>query len=375
MINIFNWVESLLNFFTFDIGGGGSSGGGSSAPQTSTSYSTNLPEYAKPYYEQLMKSSAEQVYGTNAQGSVNGIQAYTPFTGTTTLEGGATSAPGQQIAGFTPGQIAAQQGTYNLQTPGQFGQATLGLGAGSNNAYGAGIQGLNQAFSYNPNTPTFGQTQANQYMNPYQQGVTDVALREAQQQGALQKQQGALGSIGRGTFGGARQGLIQAEQDRNLNRQLSDIQAQGSQQGYQNAQAQFNADQARSQQGQQYAAGLGSQIGLGGLTAGMQGSQALSQLGSQQQTTDLARLQAQGATGAQQQALQQQQLNTAYQNFLTQQNYPKNQLEYLSNILRGNAGALGSTQVQYTPPPSTASQVAGLGLAGLGLYNVLNKTA
>ena len=374
MINIFNWVESLVSFFTLNVGGGGGGSPPSAGPQTSTSYSTNLPEYAKPYYEQLMKSSAEQVYGTNAQGSVNGIQAYTPYTGSTALSGGTTSAPGQQTAGFTPGQIAAQQQTYNLQTPGQFGQASLGLGGGSNAAYGAGIQGLNQAFSYNPNTPMFGQAAANQYTNPYQQGVTDIALREAQQQGNLQKQQGALGSIGRGTFGGARQALLQGEQGRNLNRQLSDIKMQGSQKGYQNAQAQFNADQARQQQAQQYAAGLGQQIGLGGLTAGMQGSQALGQLGATQQTADLARLQAQGATGAQEQALQQQQLNTAYQNWQTQQNYPKNQLEYLSNILRGNAGALGSTQVQYTPPPSTASQVAGLGLAGLGLYNVLGKS-
>lgn len=362
LLNLTNWLHSLVGFFTFQMGGGGSSGGGSSGPSTSTSYSTNLPEYAKPYYEQLMKSTAQNVYSTDASGNVNGVQPYTPYTGS-------------RIAGFTPGQTAVQSETLGMATPGQFGQATLGLGAGSNNAYGAGIRGLNQAFSYNPNTPMFGQTQANQYMNPYQQGVTDVALREAQQQGALQKQQGALGAIGRGTFGGARNTLMQAEQDRNLNRQLADIQMQGSQQGYQNAQQQFNADQARQQQAQQYAAGLGQQIGLGGLTAGMQGSQALGQLGSQQQTTDLARLQAQGATGAQQQQQNQQGLDVAYQNFLTSQNYPKSQLEYLSNILRGNAGALGSTQVQYTPAPSTASQIAGLGLAGLGLYNVLGKTA
>jgi len=362
LINLFNWVEDLTDFFTLNIGGGGSSGGGSSGPSTSTSYSTNLPEYAKPYYEQLLKETGKSVYSTDSSGNVTGVQPYTPYTGS-------------RVAGFTPGQTTQQAETLGMTTPGQFAPATAGLGTGTTLGLGAGLQGLNQAFSYNPNTPMFGQTQANQYMNPYQQSVTDTALREARQQGDIQKQQGALGSIGRGTFGGARQGLIQAEQDRNLNRQLSDIQAQGSQQGYQNAQQQFNADQARQQQAQQYAAGLGQQIGLGGLTAGMQGSQALGQLGSQQQTTDLARLQAQGATGAQQQQQNQQGLDVAYQNFLTSQNYPKSQLEYLSNILRGNAGALGSTQVQYTPAPSTASQIAGLGLAGLGLYNVLGKTA
>jgi len=154
------------------------------------------------------------------------------------------------------------------------------------------------------------------------------------------------------------------------------------QDAYMNAQQQFNQDQARSLQAQQLnqaaygqQAALLGQLGTAGLQSGLQGSQALGQLGAQQQTTDLARLQAQGATGAQQQQQAQQGLDIAYQNYLTQQNYPKSQLEYLSNILRGNAGALGSTQVQYTPAPSTASQIAGLGLAGLGLYNVLGKTA
>ena len=177
-----------------------------------------------------------------------------------------------------------------------------------------------------------------------------------------------------GTFGGARQALLQAEQGRNAAQQIADIRTKGAEQAYLNAQQQFNADVARQQQAQQYAAGLGQQIGLAGLTAGLQGSQALGALGAQQQASDLSRLQAQDAAAAQQQQLQQQQLNQAYQDWQTAQNYPKSQLEYLSNILRGNAGALGSTQVAYTPAPSTASQLAGLGLAGLGLYNVLGKT-
>ena len=374
LLNLFNWVGNLVEFFTFNMGGGGSSPA-PAGPQTSTntSYSTNLPEYAQPYYTELMKQASKAVYSTDSGGNVTGVAPYQQFGGSTQLAGGTMSAPGQRIAGFTPGQQAVQQQVANLQTPGQFGAANFGLGAGSQLGLGAGLQGLSQAFNYNPQA--FSTGAANYYANPYQQGVTDIALREARQQGDIQKQQGALGAIGRGTFGGARQALMQAEQGRNLNRQLSDIQAQGSQQGYLNAQQQFNADVARQQQGQQYAAGLGQQIGMAGLQSGLQGSQALGQLGAQQQTTDLARLQAQEATGAQQQQQNQKALDIAYQNFLTQQNYPKTQLEYLSNILRGNAGALGSTQVQYTPAPSTASQIAGLGLAGLGLYNVLGKTA
>jgi hypothetical protein len=57
---------------------------------------------------------------------------------------------------------------------------------------------------------------------------------------------------------------------------------------------------------------------------------------------------------------------------MDQQNFQRAQLDYLSNILRGNAGALGQTQVQYAPAPSLASQIGGLGLAGLGLYKAMS---
>jgi len=44
----------------------------------------------------------------------------------------------------------------------------------------------------------------------------------------------------------------------------------------------------------------------------------------------------------------------------------------MSDILRGNAGALGSTDVQYAAAPSLASQIGG-GVAGIaGLYGALS---
>jgi len=375
IINIFNWVESLISFFTFNSGlfGGGGSGGGSSAPSnsTSTSYSTNLPEYAKPYYEQLMKSTAQNVYTTDSSGNVTGVKPYETYTGS-------------RLAGFTPGQTTQQAETLGMATPGQFAPATAGLGSGTTLGLNTGLAGLTGAIGYNPmnvSTSSFGAPAASSYMSPYASNVTDIGVREAEKQRDLAKTAGMTGAISRGTFGGARNTLLQAEQQRGANQSIADLRTRGQQDAFMNAQQQFNQDQARSLQAQQLnqaaygqQAGLLGQLGSAGLQAGLQGSQALGQLGSQQQTTDLARLQAQGATGAQQQQQGQQGLDIAYQNYLTQQNYPKSQLEYLSNILRGNAGALGSTQVAYTPMPSTASQVASLGLAGLGLYNVLGKT-
>jgi hypothetical protein len=270
-------------------------------------------------------------------------------------------------------------------------------------------------------------------MNPFQQNVTDTALREARRQANIQRQAGAMGAIGRGTFGGARQALMQAEADRNLGQQLSDIQFRGSQDAYTNAQAQFQADQARqlqaqqanqaagltaaqanqqagltagqanlqallgvqqlgagqsleaqkanqaaalqadqlTQQGQQYAAGLGKDIGLAGLSAGIDTSKALGAMGTEQQNAELARLNAQVAAGEKEQAQKQGESDTDYQNRMAALNYEKQQLQFYSDILRGNAGALGSTAVQYAPAPSMASQIGGLGIAGLGLAKAL----
>jgi len=367
LFNLFNWVQNLVDSFTF-YGGGKGGGGGGGGPQTQTSYSTNLPEYAKPFYEQLLKETSKQVYTTDSKGNVTGVKEFVPYTG-------------ERIAGFTPGQEAVQREVAGMTTPGGFGTAATGLGTGQSLGYGAGVSGLSQAFGYSPTAisgGTFDPYAAAYYSSPYQSAVTDVAVREARRQGDIERSRGALGAIGRGTFGGARQSLMQAEQDRNLAQNIGDIRARGAQSGYENAQKMFEADQARrmqaaqlGQQAQQFQAGLGKDIGLAGLQAGLEASSKQGALAATEQATDLERLKAQSASAGESQAMTQERLNQAYQQFMDKQNYQKAQMEYLSNILRGNAAALGSTQTQYTPAPSVASQIGGLGLAGLGLYNAM----
>ena len=365
LFNLFTWVQNLVDAFTFYSGGGGSGGGGN---QTSTSYSTNLPEYAKPYYEELLKQTGKQVYTTDPSGSVTGVKPFVPYTG-------------ERVAGFTPGQEAIQRETLGLALPDQFGQSQAGLTAGQSMGFGAGAAGLTGAFGYNPTAisgGTFDPSAAAYYSSPYQTGVTDIAVREAERQRDLARTGRMTGAIGRGTFGGARQTLADVEAERGAAQGISDIRFRGAQSGYENAQKMFEADQARrmqaaqlGQQAQQFQAGLGKDIGLAGMMAGIDTSGKLGALGTAEQTANLERLKAQAATEGEKQALQQQINDMKYQQFQEQKDFQRNQLEYLSNILRGNAGALGSTQVQYTPQPSTASQIASLGLSGLALSKAL----
>jgi hypothetical protein len=363
LFNIFNWVQNLVEAFTFYSGGGG----GGSQTSTGTTYTSNLPEYAKPFFEQAMVESAKNVFTTGPGGEVTGIKPMPTYTG-------------ERVAGFTPGQVDVQRNIAGLTTPGGFADARTGLGMGSGMGYGTAGAGLSGALGYRPASVyggTFTPGMAEYYGDPYQQRVTDIALREGRRQGDIAAQQGAMGAIKRGTFGGARQALMQTELERNLQQNLADIQAKGSQAGFQSAQQQFNADAARqlqaqqaNQQAQQGAAQLQSQVGLGGLSAGLQASKDQAMTAAAEQTANLERLKTQAASEGEKQALQQKINDIQYQTAMEQRDYEKKQLEFYNAMLRGTPG-LAQTQIQYAPQVSGISQLGGMGLGAIGLAKAL----
>ena len=248
---------------------GGSKGGGGSS--TNTTYSSNLPEYAKPFYEELLKQSGKQIYQTDASGNVTGVK---PFVGYT----------GERLAGFTPEQIAAQTEIAGMTTPGEFTTAQGTLGTVGAQAGTAATKGLAGAFGYTPgtftpatiSTGTFDAAAAKAYMDPYTQSVIDIEKREAQRQADIQKAGSSMGAIGRGTFGGGRQGIAQAELERARLSQIGQAQAQG-----------FQTALGAAQQQQNLVSG--TQLAAG---------QALGRMGQQQQAMSLADIQAEfGGSG------------------------------------------------------------------------------
>jgi hypothetical protein len=78
----------------------------------------------------------------------------------------------------------------------------------------------------------------------------------------------------------------------------------------------------------------------------------------------------QQATGLTQQAQQQQALTQQYQDFLTQKQYPYQQLSYMSDMLRG-LPMTQATQQLFQAPPSATSTMAGLGTAALGASQLM----
>jgi hypothetical protein len=254
------------------------------------------------------------------------------------------------------------------------------------------------------------------------QNVVGIQQREAQRAADVAKTGRNAQAVGAGAFGGSRQAIMDAEAERNLATQKGDIQAQGLQSAYGQAQGQFNAEQqarlqaqmANQQAGinvggqnlnallgvQQLGAGqnlqsqlanqqagmaaqqaaeqsrqYGANLGLQGLQTGVQAAGQLGQLGQNVYGQQMGINQLQNQYGAQQQGLEQSKINQQIQNYATQQQYPMMQLANMSSLLRGLP--MQSTTVQgYQAAPSAISQLGGLGtagIAGLGLYNTMNK--
>jgi hypothetical protein len=127
-------------------------------------------------------------------------------------------------------------------------------------------------------TGMFGNTEAQAYMNPYLRQSLDPQLAEARRQAEIQAQADQARATAAGAFGGGRQALMASENRRNLNTNLANITGQGYNTAYTNAMGQYNQDQTRGLQAQQYqeaARQANQNYGLqAATTAGSQGLQA-----------------------------------------------------------------------------------------------------
>jgi hypothetical protein len=328
------FTKKLFSNAPATLEGGGGKGGGTPAPTQSTAYQTNVPEYAKPYVQNMLGATQDQLFNTstNAEGNkeITGFKPYQAY----------SSNPADYYAGFSPMQQQAQSSAANLQTPEQYGAATGAAGLGTMQALGAGRNFQNMAT--NPNA-------VGAYMNPYIQNALQPQLEEMQRQYGITGAQQAGQATQQGAFGGSRDAIMAAENERNKNMAMNQAIGQGYNTAFNNAQSQMNT---------------GAQLGLQGAQAGIQGAGQLAGIGGQQLAAQQGIIGTQNQLGGQQQALEQSKINQAVQDYGTAQQYPMMQLGMMSNMLRGLP--MQSTSVQsYQAQAPVAQQAAGL----LGAYN------
>ncbi len=321
-------------------GGGGKGGGGGGAPPPSsqTVSNTSIPEYARPYVERMLGKS-EALSDINQ----NPYQAY----------------GGERIAQFSPLQQQAFANVASQTVAGQLAPATQLAGASGLGSLGIAGQaaGAGQNY-YNLATNPYAQAA---FMSPYMQNAVNRQKFEAMRDYDIGLAKQRAQAVGAGAFGGSRQAIAESEANRNLQQQLQNIQAAGTQRAFE-----------QGQQAQQFGANLGLQ-GLGAALQGYgqagQAAGTLGQLGQTQFGQEQAISAEQQKVGAIQQAQAQQNLDLAYQDFLKQRNYPYQQLAFMSDMLRG-LPLSQTAQTMYTAPPNLASQLGGLGMAGLGIYGM-----
>ena len=270
-------------------------GGGAPTQQQVTTTTSNLPEYARPYFENLMQraqanlNTQYQPYNAprtagftpaqeQIQQNVLGMQAPNQFaTGSALAFQAGRQALGQQYA---PSQFTAQQvGMPNLQQF-QMGPA-MGVGAQQQAApqmaaaqtqfqptlaafqmgpvrevssqmvgapemqaaqTGFGQQPLEQFRMAGPEM--FGTEQAQRYMSPFLEQALEPQIRSAVSDARRAQVAQDLGAARQGTYGGSRQLLAAMERERNLGQQIGDIRARGMQTAFEQAQQQFERDRA-----------------------------------------------------------------------------------------------------------------------------------
>ena len=247
------------------------------------------------------------------------------------MEEGFVPFEGKTLADVTADQLAVQEGLRGL--------------------VGSQAAGLQEARDLTRAQTQQATAEALQpFMNPYQQAVTDIAKRKAQEQfeqetlPGLRKQ-----AIDAGAFGGSRAAMRESQARDAQARLLADIQAKGDLAAFQDARKAFEDQKTR----ERFAA-----EGLEGLT----GRQF------EARKEELAGLQ---AIGSEEQKRQQQLLDESYQRFLQERQFPEQQLGTYQGFVQGASPFLGTTSRTMTAPTYQDSPIEkALGIAGTTLGTV-----
>jgi hypothetical protein len=222
-------------------------------------------------------------------------------------------------------QQATQAGLGSLQfnDQGQILGAGQGTGIAGYQPYLQGAAGLSSPGAYQ------------QYMSPYQQDVIDTTLSNYD----VQAQKGiaplSAQAVGSGAFGGARQGIQQAEYQSASDRNRAALEAQLRQQGFSNAQNQANT-------------AFGQQTNLAQLQPQL-ANQGIQQLGQ---------------AGASNQQYSQNILNAMQQGNQLQQQYPWQQLQNATGIFGTLSNTPGTPGAPLLTSPGLEASQAMSGILG-----------
>lgn len=259
--------------------------------------------------------------------------------GNALLNAGTPAYTGQMTAGPSNLQNQAWQGLSNLTLPSTLTTAGQNL---------LDVQGKAQNMTFDP-------SQVSQYMNPYLQNSLNPQLEEARRQSQITQLGNQAKYAAQGAFGGGRSAIMEAEGQRNLERNLAGITGTGYKAAYDDAMkaAQYNSD-----------------LGLRGLQQATTANQAAGNIGAQEAQYGLQNLQAIGTAGGVQQGQNQAALNAQYNEFLRQLKYTPDMLKQQQALIQGMPG--GAQRATYKAEESDLQKAAGAAAGISGIKKTLN---
>ena len=270
------------------------------------------PSQMKPYVDQVLQDTQALYERRLAQG-------YQPY-------------QGQTIAGFTPEEVASQEGLKGLigtQAPLQ--QEALNLARGTDREFTADT--------------------AQQYMSPYLRTALDAQKAQAQRQyESVQQPKFEAAAVAAGGMSGlgSRAAVQAAEMDSNQQRMLADIEAAGQQQAYESAAQLFQDQTSRERRAASQISTAAPNI----YKANVQDMGLLSQIGEDKREL------AQGV------------LDEAYSKYIEQEQFPEQQLARYQSSIYGSPLLKQPSYSQTTNKtgggPSTGKTLLGLGAGILG---------
>ena len=201
-----------------------------------------------------------------------------------------------------------------------------------------------------------------QFEDPYQELVTQEAIKEIDRQAAMAQNKLAGDAVRAGAFGGSRFGIAQSELARSAqdlrSRRIFEDMSRNFQQAQQAAQT---ANQQRQQAAQVFGQ-LGTQASRIG--------QDFAQLGQQQQAGTARDVQMQAGIGSLERQINQAARDAGVANLLAEEQLPFDRLSFASNVLQQQSPFVGSTQTLaplsgQSPLLQAAGAVGGIA-TGLG---------
>jgi len=309
------------------------------SPSTTTSTS-GVASYAVPYAQQNLANA----YSLSQQ-------PYQPYQG----QQNAAMTGLQNQAFTTAGNMGVNQNS--IQAGNTAGQASNNLlNTSYNNPYTAQIQGWNNQA-------------ASDFMSPYVMQSLAPQLQLLQQQQGIQGNQLASQATQAGAFGGSRMGIQQGLQNQANQLAQNSLVGNAFNTAYNNAQQQFNTQNALGLQAQNANIAqqqFGANLGLQANTAAANAAATQSNIGNTQNSQAQNATVLQNQLGTEQQQYQQGLLNTQYQNYVNQLNYPYQQTAFLQNMINGYPVTTSSSTTQ----PSSPSYLQNLASLGIGAYGV-----